>query len=299
MTKTMVKTNKFSNLKRLDLKNKGIVLGYLIKTALRMKSSQKETDAYLYYNYLISNNGYLVAENKESYTADFKDGAVKRIKLRKKPSSDILVFDQIYCFREYQPVVEDYKQHFGQNPNQNVNIIDAGSNIGLTSLFFSEHFEKPSIIAIEPDRANFGMLGFNLQSAEGKIVKINGAVWCKNTFIKIVNDFRDQSDWAFRVEESADEGDIQAFTINQLAADHGFDIIDILKIDIEGSEKQIFDPQLSDLSFLERTKCIAIEIHDEFDCRQDIYTLLTQYGFTFREQGELTIGINHNLINKA
>ena len=71
--------------------------------------------------------------------------------------------------------------------------------------------------------------------------------------------------------------------------------MDILKIDIEGSEKQIFTSPVANFNFLKSTKCIAIEIHDEFDCREEICNILTDYGFVLFNQGELTIGINQKL----
>ena len=71
-----------------------------------------------------------------------------------------------------------------------------------------------------------------------------------------------------------------------------------MNIDIEGSEKQIFDKNNSDLEFLKITKCIAIEIHDFFDCRKQIYDILDCYGFTYFNEGELTIAVNSNLVVK-
>lgn len=75
---------------------------------------------------------------------------------------------------------------------------------------------------------------------------------------------------------------------------NNFDCIDILKMDIEGAEKELF--AASDLSFLKHTKCIAIEIHDEFNCRNSIYQRLADYGFTRFNAGELTIGVNRNFL---
>jgi hypothetical protein len=66
-------------------------------------------------------------------------------------------------------------------------------------------------------------------------------------------------------------------------------------MDIEGSEKQVFTSPSSNLDFLKITKCIALEIHDEFDCRSDIYKVLNDFDFKLFNQGELTIGINQNL----
>ena len=249
---------------------------------------------YSYYNILINANGYFFDETQSSYVSDFKDNFQKRIKIRKRPSSDIDVFKQINIFKEYLPAVNAYQDNFF-NDKYIMNIIDAGSNIGLTSLFFLNYYKNVEILCIEPEPENFKVLEFNLMG-NNSCKKINGAIWSSTTKIKIAQDFRDKSDWSFRVEETDDENGIQAYSINELVSNYNIKFIDILKIDIEGAEKQVFTSKSSDLNFLNITKCIAIEIHDEFNCREDVYKVLTDYGYTLVESGELTIAINKNLI---
>lgn len=292
----MVSINKFTNFNRLNIKNIYIVFLYFFKRVLKIKPNLHERNVYVFYNHLINFNGYLLEETQNYYVADFKNNYDKIIKLRKNPSSDFQVFRQIFSIQEYLPVVNAYNENYSNKKNCCLNIIDAGSNIGLTSLFFLDHFQNANIITIEPEIENYKILAFNLDSAKkSKIVKINGALWSANCKIKIVNDFRDQLNWSFRVEESESMDAISAYSINQLIADNNFKILDILKIDIEGSEKQVFTHASSNLDFLKITKCIAIEIHDEFDCRAAICNILTDYGFVLFDEGELTIGINQKL----
>lgn len=292
----MVSINKFTNFKRLDFNNISVVFWYFAKRILKIKPNLKERSVYAYYKYLIDLNGYLVEETESFYVTNFKNHFDKRIKLRKSPSSDFEVFKQIFSFKEYLPVVNAYKHNFSNAADYCPNIIDAGSNIGLTSLFFMDYFDNPNIICIEPEPENFRVLEFNLnRNRNSKTVKINGAIWSSNCKIEIVSDFRDRSNWSFRVEETDDTNAISAYTINQLIADNDFKILDILKIDIEGTEKQVFTSPSSNLDFLKITKCIAVEIHDEFDCREAIYKVLNEYGFVLYNEGELTIGINHKL----
>jgi len=239
----------------------------------------------------------LKEENQTDFVAFYKDFDAT-IKLRKRPSSDLNVFAQIYQYNEYQPLVATFQKHF---PNdKTLSIIDAGSNIGLTSVFLSKHFPNSKCIAIEPDSSNFDSVSFNLSANNvTNAVKVKGGLWSKNTNLKIVNDFRDQKDWSIRVEETQDEGDLKAFSIQYLMQENHLDSIDILKIDIEGSEREVFTGLAADVSFLAKTKCIAIEIHDEFDCRTDIYKILDEYKFQYFESGELTIGINQSFYNSV
>lgn len=284
---------KLFHLHRMDAKNIAMVLSYLAKKALGQRPSDKETEIYTLYNTLIKTNSTLAEANDRYFILDVKGRILKKVKLRRKPSSDLSVFHQVFAYREYLTVAQAYGQHF--STSHALNIIDGGSNIGLTAVFFSDYFQKPNIVCVEPEPHNFAALSYNLDSPQyGKIDKVQGAIWSSVTRIKIVSDFRDQSDWAFRVEETTDADAIEAFTIDHLAEKNHFKVIDILKIDIEGSEKQLFGTG-SDVSFLDKTKCIAIEIHDEFDCRQQIYDVLDQHGFSRFNHGELTIGINHKL----
>ncbi|QLC67506.1 FkbM family methyltransferase [Flavobacterium sp. LPB0248] len=296
----MIKTNKISNLKRLNFKNKSIVLLYLVKIALKIKPTQNERNVYFYYNNLINSDGYFHKETKNEYISKFTHSYYKCIKTRKKPkSSDFDVFRMIYVSKEYLPVIEAYQENFSNDKEYVINIIDAGSNIGLTTLFFIDHFKKVNTICIEPEMENFKVLEFNLLNANGNSInKVNGAIWSSNTNLKIVNDFGDRLDWSFRVEETEDLNCIQAFSINQLIDDYKFNYIDILKIDIEGSEKEIFDPSKSNLDFLKLTKCLVIEIHDFFDCREAIYKILDDYDFSYFNKGELTICINQKLLKE-
>lgn len=294
----MAKTNKIYNLKRLNVKNKFIVLLYLVKRILRIKPTKNEENVYVYYNILINSNGYYLMETKGEFVSELKDNFYKRIKTRKKPkSSDLDAFNMIYSKKEYLPVIKAYIDNFDNLNEKALCIIDAGSNIGLTSLFFIDYFKKVNIVCIEPELENFKILDYNLKNCnDNNIYKINGAVWSNDCNIKIINDFKDKLDWSFRVEETKEAIGIRAFTLDSIIKNVGFDSIDILKIDIEGSEKQIFDKKNSNLEFLKITKCIAIEIHDFFDCRKEIYDVLDFYGFVFFNEGELTIAVNSNLL---
>lgn len=295
----MSKWEKIQNLTRLNSRYKVLVISYMLKTILRVKPSEEENECYIFYNFLLQFKGHMIKESSYSLTARFKNGENKVIKLRKPPSSDFDVFKQIFYWKEYLPVVKCYQEHYKPEANLKLNILDCGSNIGLTSLFFLDYFPGSRIIAIEPQLGNFKNLTFNLdQSNVSQVVKIRGAIWSKNKQIKIVRDFRDKSDWSFRVEETDETDSIKAFSIKQIMRDHSIEFIDILKIDIEGAEKEMFTSNDVDLDFLNVTRCLAIEIHDEYNCREKIYEILEDKGFDRFNSGELTIAYNRKLKNE-
>jgi len=141
----------------------------------------------------------------------------------------------------------------------------------------------------------FEVLKYNIDKNNVNATLLKAGLWSNTTYLKIVNDFRDKKEWATRVEETENEG-LRAVTINSLIQEYKWNVIDILKIDIEGAEKETFTSSKADVSFLGKTKCIAIEIHDEFNCREDINAILKQYHFKCFNSGELTIGINQKLL---
>lgn len=283
---------KLFHLHRLDSANRSLVLKYLLKRVFGLKTTENERLVNEYYFHLISFNGFFKTETEKEYISNYPDFGVT-IKLRKRPSSDLNVFAQIYQYDEYTPLVAVYKKNFPGDLS--LNIIDAGCNIGLTSVYLSKAFPKSNFIIIEPDSSNFESIGYNFEVNDiTNSVKIKGGLWSKNTNLKLISDFRDQKDWSYRVEETNEKTDLKAYSIAYLMKEYNFEVIDILKIDIEGSEKELFSN--GDVSFLEKTKCIAIEIHDEFDCREMIYAILEKYNFEYFETGDLTIGINQNMI---
>jgi FkbM family methyltransferase len=166
----------------------------------------------------------------------------------------------------------------------------------MSSLYFALKFSDAKIIAIEPDSENFQILRKNTLNYTLEL--INKAVWSSNQELGVFSGFRDGLPWSRTVSEitnySHSHIKVHSITVGEiLGLANGY--IDVLKIDIEGSEKNLFEgDQISNL--LAVTKFIAIEIHDEFRCRQLICDKLSDLGFKWFNSGEITIGENSFLI---
>ena len=145
-----------SNLRRLNFKLRNNVGSYLLKRILDLKPNEKEKEVYRYYNFLIKFDGYLMEESDEYFISKFRDNKI--IKLRRYPSSDLEVFQQVYFWEAYKELIKIFEKYYANIPNYNVSIIDAGSNIGLTALYFLDHFKRCNIICVEPDAENFKVL---------------------------------------------------------------------------------------------------------------------------------------------
>ena len=147
-------------------------------------------------------------------------------------TSDLEVFHGIFADKDYEFACWDISPEL---------IMDAGANIGLTSLYFAKKHPAARIIAIEPEASNVELLRRNTHS-EPNIKVISGALWPRKTKLSMVDG--DAEKWAFSVREGTTSSGIEAWTIPDILADTGAGRIDLLKIDIEGAEKELFTIRL-------------------------------------------------------
>lgn len=215
--------------------------------------------------------------------------------LRGDDSSDYLVFEQIFNFKEYQILLTLLS--LNQYSDKEIVMIDAGANVGFTTLFFANNLKNVQIYSIEPSAENINLLKKNVNSLKKtNTIKIyeNALSHEKDLLFDLDRDFRDGKDWAITTKQFAN-GTISGITIDQIIEQNSLIYISFLKIDIEGAERIIFD-SASNVDFLSMTKLIAIEIHDEYEIRESILKVLKDHHFMLMESGELTIGINTKLL---
>jgi FkbM family methyltransferase len=195
-------------------------------------------------------------------------------------TSDLSVFRQIFRQREFS-CIDDL-----QKPGL---IIDCGANVGYSAAYFLSRHPTAFVIAVEPDAANFDMLKANLAPYAGRYRAINSAVWPKRTGLRISEiPLRDDKAWSITVREAqpGEPAHMQALTINEILADSGHDRISLLKIDVEGAEKEIFSGELE--PWLSRTDFLTIELHSA-ECFCIFETAVASQHFTIVQLGELTV----------
>jgi FkbM family methyltransferase len=136
-------------------------------------------------------------------------------------------------------------------------IIDAGANIGIASVFFRTNYPDATIVAIEPDQQNCELFKLNTQKYANVHLIQAGLGPDKGKFLKI----RDENvaPYSYQLEQ-APYG-IQEVTIPELCERFGFAKIDILKCDIEGGEKELFDRNAEWITLVDN---MFIELHDHY-----------------------------------
>jgi FkbM family methyltransferase len=266
----------------------------LTKTLRRIVNDigkKKHFDSLYEFYLLCKLSGASVSVEKEGYKISHLD----RTYFLRKNSSDIDVFIQVILKNEYKFIVDFIKR----NKISLETMIDAGANIGLTSLLFGYNFPGIKILAIEPDAGNFKQLKQNIENInELSIEIVNGGLAPYMSWLTPVESFLDNREWSrsFNISEEKNDGIcIKGYSVDDLLAISGWEQIDFLKMDIEGGEKNIFVPGSTFYSFLKVVNIIAIEIHDTGELRQEIYTILSDYDYFVIDQGELTIGIKKEL----
>ncbi len=193
--------------------------------------------------------------------------------------SDVSVLEKVWINREYS-LPFDITPEF---------IVDAGANTGLSALYFAYLFPEAQIIALEPEPANFELLVANCAGCP-RIYPVHAALWKNSASVRIDSPGGDS--WAFRVTEASGcevenaHENVAAVTIPQLLALHARDRIDLLKLDIEGAEREIFTPECRE--WLPKVGVIVIELHDRYlpGCSRAFYSEIVRFRFAQESRGE-------------
>jgi len=154
-------------------------------------------------------------------------------------------------------------------------IIDAGANIGMASIYFAKHFPEAKIIAIEPESSNYVLLQKNTSHLTNVTV-MHAALWAERVPLQLVNS--DSEKWGFQYRTAeAGKADILGIPIEDLIGDG----IDLLKIDIEGGEKEVFDDRCE---WLKQVRFLYIEVHP--GCWQSVFRGLETVDYDCLISGE-------------
>ncbi len=287
--------NYLNKLMQFSLREKITVLLFSVATFIFERLKKPTINTYLVYAAL-QKNGNEIKKQGDSNVVDTTINGKKTKVFLKRSTSDALVYKQLILEDEYKYVIELFQ-------SKKINLermIDAGANIGLASVYFKAFFPDAKIIALEPVKNTFERLVKNVESNALKNVQcLEKGLWKSATFLQLDTSFRDSTDWSFRLIESPTPtlNTITTVTVQQILDENNWDYVDYLKIDIEGGEVSVFESAKTVESWLPKVKVLAIEIHDEFNCREAIYKLLKQFNFNYIEDASITIATNNTFLN--
>ncbi len=123
-------------------------------------------------------------------------------------------------------------------------IIDAGGYIGTAAIWFAMQYPESLVVTVEPSSDNFAVLQRNVSQFKN-ILPIQSAVVARSRYLDLMD--RGTGSWGFSVvEKPRDNAEpeqlhrVSGITLDEIIYDHKMQGVDILKLDIEGGEKEVF-----------------------------------------------------------
>jgi FkbM family methyltransferase len=215
-----------------------------------------------------------------------KDKPEARGRLRVRPlhggvwvrsrSTDVSVVWELFSGREYE-----------LERNIRVeSVLDLGANIGVFAAFTAARFGSTlkSYIGVEPDPESFEMLEKNIVEIELKPRAriIRGAVSDRCGTLRFNNGV---ASWARCVDESG-KLEVRALTVNAILEEAGLPEVDLMKVDIEGSERELMEAAPS---WRHLVKALVVELHSPLNYEW-FRTQAEAAGYTAYPKGELFHG---------
>jgi FkbM family methyltransferase len=163
-------------------------------------------------------------------------------------------------------------------------ILDLGANIGMAAAALSCQFPAAEFVMVEPDPRNVKRLENTVLSnnLNGQIVGCAVAARPGRLLLHI-----GRNPTCSRLETShmhhslADTVEVETLTVEQVLSNACWDKVDLVKIDIEGTEEELLT---ENNSWLECVGALVLEIHPT--CNQEkISGVLRGFGFHLRRHG--------------
>lgn len=195
-------------------------------------------------------------------------------------TTDWLVLEEIFIHGDYDVLLKSDASKFKL-------IVDLGANVGYSVRFWQQHFPASRIIAVEPDCENAMLLQKNAEIGGESVIVVSACVtgWPRQVFLD-----RTGEEWSFSISDrQTDESQsIDGLTLPQIlerCAIPEDDAIDLLKVDIEGAEAELF---ATSGTWLNRVRNILVEVHQPTYSPQKFFKDLDSAGIG-AEQFSVTI----------
>jgi FkbM family methyltransferase len=156
-------------------------------------------------------------------------------------------------------------------------VVDLGMNIGLTSLWYGLHGAS-KLVCVEPLAANMTLGRRNLAQNGVAADFIEAAVGREDGTARFQSDPGHSNQGHL---DRSGEFEVRVVGMRTLLAD--LDRVDMLKIDIEGAENELF--RGGDLSWLEKVTAIIIEFHSGSE--RELAPIIEAHGFRFLPAGSV------------
>ena len=183
---------------------------------------------------------------------------------------------------------------FGENTP--LRLIDAGAFIGTSTIVLRNLFPDSTVVAIEPNKANFDLLSINLNQMTS-VCLLNRALTGSEGQEIVLRD-RNKGPWGYTsVSEPADSKNpahlhpCRTVSLERLRRDLGS--IDLIKMDIEGAEREV---AISERDELLEIPVILVELHERISPGvESLFSDLLR-GRDNKKNGEKMLSVDHDLL---
>jgi FkbM family methyltransferase len=175
----------------------------------------------------------------------------------------IKVPDALSFIWQYKEIFVDQSYLF-QAKSKNPVIIDCGSNIGLSALFYHTHYPNASVYCIEADQEIAKVLSQNIKANNSKAEVIAKAAWIHDQGVSFSSEGSDSG--------SVGNGNSTIPSLDLNAFLNEFSEIEFLKMDIEGAENVVI-PHCKET--LKKINTIFLEYHGNYAEPQKLDELLS------------------------
>ena len=181
------------------------------------------------------------------------------IPLRLKPLNDGV----IYCrsgLSDLGVVFDTFvgRYHLPPDTLHPVNtILDLGSNIGLTMAHYAALYPRARILGVELDGANCELCRKNIELFGDRSKVMHAAVWHEPGEIRY-GGARESGYAIVTGEGKGIKSTVRAVSVESLIDELDVPVVDFMKVDIEGAEKEVLR---NAEAWIHRVRCLKVEVH--------------------------------------
>lgn len=259
----------------------GAILLFYLKKIFFIKVNDKDANIKKITSCIIETNGKIESFTERNVNLTFKiEQKTVKLNLRNLPYSDVGILHELLVQKEYERLF--FLTQNSPNTLSTINIIDAGSNIGLFTLLAKLHFPDSKIALVEPDAdaiTQFHEMA-KLNNLTNCYVFKNGLLNISELNVNISEGIRGPGNAGFVIEKSNKQSTLKSINLKDIISASNFEAVFILKLDIEGAEQDVILGDNFDEVLAQKIQYIAIEIHDDQVDRTLIENRLNQLNFT-------------------
>lgn len=170
-------------------------------------------------------------------------------------SSDWIVLRGVFLDKEYAVAPEFVGVR---------RILDIGANCGYAALYFSTAYPDAEILAVEPLPANAAICAENIRTNAVRCELVQVAAANEDGTAELLLTDSDSCQSLVPLHNWTEKLTVTTMSIPTLLKRKGWDAVDLLKVDIEGYEKELFR---DGPSWLSRVRVIVGELHGDYDLK--------------------------------